>query len=334
MNDKTLIDELAPSNAPADSVSAPLGAFAADVRAGLTASPKRLPCKYLYDELGSALFDAITRLPEYGVCRAEEALLQAHAASIVELLVPGVAVAELGSGGGRKTATILGAVLSNQAEVRYDPIDISSAALEACRMRLSAVPGVRVGGIEALYLDGLRRLSASREPWPPLLVLFLGSNLGNFDPPEARAFLSSVRAWLRDGDALLIGADLRKPEGRLLAAYDDPVGVTAAFDLNLLGRINRELGGRFDLRAFRHEALWRPRQSRVEMHLRSLADQRVAVERCGIVAEFCAGETIWTESSYKYDVASLDALAHLSGFEVAGRWTHEEWGFAESLWRV
>ncbi len=308
--------------------------FAADVVRGLTAQPKRLPCQYLYDDLGSALFEAITLLPEYGVTRAEEALLRAQAPAIAERLVPGMMVAELGSGGGKKTASILDAILSFQADVSYLPIDISPGALTTCEQRIGRLPGVRVRSIEALYLDGLRRIASGRDEWPPLLVLFLGSNIGNFDRPEATGFLSSVRACLRPGDALLIGADLRKPVSRLLAAYDDPTGVTAAFNLNLLGRINRELGGTFDLRAFEHQARWCEAESRVEMHLVSRAEQTVTVAASDLTATFAAGETIWTESSYKYDEASLDALGRASGFIVGERWTDGVWGFAESLWRV
>jgi L-histidine Nalpha-methyltransferase len=312
----------------------PMESFAADVMRGLTASPKWLPCKYLYDDLGSALFEAITLLPEYGVTRAEESLLRERARSIAERLVPGVMVAELGSGGGKKTASVLDAILAFQAEVAYHPIDISAGALGTCELRLGAIPGVRVRSIEALYLDGLLELGASREPWPPLLVLFLGSNIGNFDVPEAETFLSSVRGCLRDGDSLLLGADLRKPVDRLLSAYDDPTGVTAAFNLNLLARINRELDAAFDLRNFAHQARWCDAESRVEMHLVSRIDQDVRIGALDMTVPFAAGETIWTESSYKYDLAALDKLARAAGFEVVGRWTHEAWGFAESLWRV
>jgi dimethylhistidine N-methyltransferase len=328
-----------PSGLPAPrhrpTVGAPaLDRFAIDVREGLTARPKRLACQYLYDDLGSALFEAITLLPEYGVTRAEERLLRSCASSIAEKLVPGVMVAELGSGGGKKTDAMLGAILSFQAEVAYLPIDISASALTTCAQRLGQLPGVRVRGIAELYLDGLRELQERSEEWPPLLVLFLGGNVGNFDTPAAVDFLSNVRSCLRPGDALLVGADLRKPVERLLAAYDDPTGVTAAFNLNLLGRVNRELGGTFDLRAFQHQARWCEAESRVEMHLVSTSAQSVTIGACDLTVSFDPGETIWTESSYKYDLASLDAVGRSAGFLVGDRWTDEEWGFAESLWRV
>jgi L-histidine N-alpha-methyltransferase len=307
------------------------GTFAEDVRAGLTARQKTLPCKYLYDALGSALFDAITLLPEYPVTRAEEAVLTAHAGNIARALVPGVMVAELGSGDGRKTRMLLQAILRYQADLAYYPIDISRAALERCRVTLETLPGVHVRVSEGLYLDGLARLEASRDPWPPLLVLFLGSNIGNFDSTEAAIFLGHVRASLRTGDALLVGADLRKPVERLIAAYDDPAGVTAAFNLNLLGRINRELGGHFDLRTFRHEARWCEAASRMEMHLVSLTDQVVSIDACGQDIEFRAGESIWTESSYKFDPQQLEALLWSADFTPIAAWTDKENSFAELL---
>jgi L-histidine Nalpha-methyltransferase len=308
--------------------------LALDVRQGLSAAPKRLPCRYLYDDLGSVLFEAITLLPEYGVTRAEDSLLRASAPAIAERLVPGVMVAELGSGGGKKSGELLRAILSFQTEVTYLPIDISAAALTTCARRMREMPGVQVRGIEALYLDGLGEIDRTRDAWPPLLVLFLGGNVGNFDRAEAVAFLKEVRRRLRPGDSLLIGADLRKPAARLLAAYDDPTGVTAAFNLNLLGRINRELGGDFDLRAFCHEARWCDAESRVEMHLVSTTAQRATVTACDLTVSFEAGETIWTESSYKYDEAALDALGRSAGFTPADRWIEGDWGFAESLWQV
>ncbi len=308
--------------------------FADEVAAGLSRPQKTLPCKYLYDEVGSALFEAITLLPEYGVTRAEERLLQQQATGIAEALVPGVVVAELGSGSGRKTKAVLDALLSYQSEITYHPIDISRAALETCGLRIGATPRVHVRGVEGQYLDGLRQLGVAREAWPPMLVLFLGSNIGNFDRAEAHRFLSDVRACLRPGDALLVGADLRKSVDQLQAAYDDPAGVTAAFNLNLLARVNRELGADFDVRAFRHEARWCETESRVEMHLRSLTNQVVDIRRAGCRAGFRAGETIWTESSYKFRVEDLDALAAGAGFSVVGRWTSEGWAFAESLWVI
>jgi L-histidine Nalpha-methyltransferase len=311
-----------------------LAAFADEVRTGLGRRQKTLPCKYLYDDLGSALFEAITHLPEYGVTRAEEGLLVAQATNIAEALAPGVMVAELGCGSGRKTTPVLEAILGYQREVVYYPIDISASALEACRFRIGATPGVRIHSLEGQYLDGLQRLDEGRDPWPPMLVLFLGSTLGNFDRAEALSFLARVRQRLRPGDALLIGADLRKPVAQLLAAYDDPLGVTAAFNLNLLSRIDRELGADFDPRRFRHEARWCERESRVEMHLRSVEDHVVSFASLDATVPFVAGESIWTESSYKFDAGQLDALGRAAGFEPLARWTSGGWAFAECLWAV
>ena len=322
---------------PLESVSAEdggLAEFAAEVSAGLSRCPKTLPCRYLYDDLGSALFEAITHLPQYGLTRAEESLLAVTADRIAEALVPGVLVAELGSGSGRKTALILDAILGLQREVTYCPIDISAGALETCRRRLGLMPGVEVRAVEGEFLDGLGRLNQDRRPWPPMLVLFLGSNIGNFDRGQALAFLGGVRRHLRPGDALLVGADLRKPVPQLLAAYDDPIGVTAAFNLNLLLRINRQLGGTFDPRLFRHEARWSAEHSRVEMHLRSVEDQVVTIGWPAASVRFRAGETIWTESSYKFAPHDLDDLARRAGFSPAARWQSDGWAFAESLWMV
>lgn len=325
-------DDRRRATAPSDDER--LASFAEDVLAGLSQHPKTLPCKYLYDDLGSALFEAITHLPEYGLTRAEESLLAANAERIATILVPGVLVTELGSGGGRKTAIVLEAILRFQRDVTYCPIDISPGALEACRRRLASEPGVEVRTIEAEFLDGLAELDRNRQPWPPMLVLFLGSNIGNFDRGQALAFLSRVRRHMRPGDSLLLGADLQKAAEQLIAAYDDPLGVTAAFNLNLLARINRELGGTFDARRFRHEARWSAEHSRVEMHLRSMEEQVVTIGRAAATVRFCAGETIWTESSYKFTPRDLDELAVASSFLPIMSWQSEGWAFAESLWIV
>lgn len=308
------------------------GEFAADVRAGLSRPQKELPAKYLYDEVGSALFDTITVLPEYGLTRAEERLLRAHAREIARWLPSRVAVVELGSGSGQKTRPVLEAIASLRETVPYCAIDVSPTALQACRAQLSGLRGVRVATLQCSYLDGLEELSASRDNGECLLVLFLGSSIGNFERAEGLRFLSSVREFLRPGDALLLGADLVKPAGQLLAAYDDPAGVTAAFNLNLLGRINRELGADFNLRNFRHAARWRGRESRIEMHLRSQVRQTVEIPGAESRVTFDVGETIWTESSHKYEADQLRNLAGDAGFMSVARWIDTEWLFAESLW--
>src|SRR5262245_50459274 len=210
---------------------------------------RELPSMYLYDELGTALFEAITLLPEYGLTRAELRLLSRHAGAIVEHLPPPVAVIELGSGSGRKTRWILEAV-ADREPVAYFPIDISAAALLKCHQELGNVGSISIVGLEKSYLEGLQEAAARRQPNQALLVLFLGSTIGNFDPPAAEKFLRDIRRHLSPGDALLLGTDVVKSVGDMLLAYDDPTGVTAAFNLNLLARINRELGGDFLLPNF------------------------------------------------------------------------------------
>jgi L-histidine N-alpha-methyltransferase len=306
--------------------------FAVDVRAGLSKSQKELPAKYLYDEVGSALFETITVLPEYGLTRAEERLLRAHAREIARWLPSNVAVVELGSGSGRKTKPVLEAIAALRDSVSYCAIDVSLAALDACCGQLSGLRGIEARGLQRPYLEGLAELCSQRTGDECLLVLFLGSSIGNFERDEAVRFLTGVRGLLRPGDALLLGADLVKPVAQLLAAYDDPAGVTAAFNLNLLARINRELNANFDLRQFRHAARWRGRDSRIEMHLRSQVRQIVDIAGAGCRVAFDVGETIWTESSHKFEAGQLRNLATEAGFISVARWIDAEWPFAESLW--
>jgi L-histidine Nalpha-methyltransferase len=296
--------------------------FACEVRAGLSKLQKELPSKYLYDDLGSALFDAITVLPEYGLTRADQRVLD-RCAREIPLEFP--TVAEFGSGSGRKTRAVLEALAPGE----YFPIDLSTHALERCRRELSGL--ARVEPIEASYINGLDRVPKNGAP---LLVLFLGSTIGNFDARCRSDFLRQVRSRLRAGDALLIGCDLVKPIETLLDAYDDPSGVTASFNLNLLGRINRELGGDFDLRAFSHQAIWNAAERRIEMHLRSREDQTVVVREAQFECSFRAGETIWTESSHKFEADEIDGIARESGFRQDAQWIDEDWPFAECLWRV
>ena len=304
--------------------------LASDVRAGLSKSQKELHSKYLYDELGSALFEAITHLPEYGLTRADERLLHVHAPEIAERVAwPAMAI-ELGSGTGRKTRPILSALGRAGQEVRYYPIDLSSDALERCKHELVDVATVHP--LSHSYLTGLSLAAASRRHEERVLVLFLGSTIGNFERPCAVEFLREVRRRLAPGDALLVGADLVKDTDVMLAAYDDPTGVTAAFNLNVLGRVNRELGGNFDVRQFAHEARWNERERRIEMHLRSRVEQVAVVPGADLTVHLRAGETIWTESSHKFGAAELFSLAERSGFAAIAQWTDAEWPFAESLW--
>lgn len=306
--------------------------FALDVSSGLNRTHQReLPSQYLYDALGSALFDAITYLPEYGLTRADQRLLHRLSPALAEWLPPGAAVAELGSGSGTKTRSVLAAMARTQP-VSYQPIDVSVTALARCAAELADVAEVRPLCLP--YLDGLRAAVRALHPQEALLVLFLGSSIGNFSAEGARSFLHQVRTILRPGDQLLLGADLVKDIPRMLLAYDDPTGVSAAFNRNVLGRINRELGGNFDLRAYAHEARYDRQHQRMEMHLRALRDQRVFIPGAETRFTIGEGESIWTESSHKYTLLDLTTLARHTGFEESRVWVDEEWPFAECLWSV
>lgn len=313
-----------------------LAEFAADVRRDLTRSPKQLQSKYLYDPLGSSLFEAICRLPWYRITRAESALLTRHAGDVVSALDgdDGGLIVELGCGSGEKIALLAEALQAQGRSARVHLIDISSQALEQTEQRLTGLHHFSVVGHQATYEVGLRTAAAARSGDEPMLVLLLGSNIGNFDAPAALGFLRRIRAALRPGDLLLLGADLVKPEEDLQLAYADPLGVTAAFNRNLLVRINRELGGHFDLGTFDHQAVWNPGEQRIEMHLVSRVAQSVAIDAAGLTVSFEAGERIWTESSYKYTPAQIQRLALETGFEVRDQWIDEEAGFAGTLMQV
>ncbi|HWB85724.1 MAG TPA: L-histidine N(alpha)-methyltransferase [Bryobacteraceae bacterium] len=313
--------------APVESTSE----FAFDVRQGLDrAGQKELPSKYLYDEVGSRLFEAICELPEYGLTRADERILQNHAADIVKSIPGPLIVAELGSGSGRKTRWILEAITRHR-RTSYYPIEISGAALAMCERELSDLDSVSIIGCEQEYLDGLRKVASQRRSKEQILVLFLGSTIGNFDYPANYNFLREVRQILTPGDALLLGTDLEKPTAQLMAAYDDPLGVTAAFNRNLLARINRELDGDFLLKNFRHVARFNSRTHSIEMHLQSVKQQVVSVAKIGLAVAFRRGETIWTESSHKYSPSEVVCMAGQTGFRAEAQWIDREWPFAESL---
>jgi dimethylhistidine N-methyltransferase len=305
--------------------------FADAVRDGLTkAGQKELPSKYLYDEVGSSLFETICVLPEYGLTRADARLLETHAKDIVERMPLPVSVAELGSGTGKKTRWVLEA-LSRRQRTFYYPIEISPSALAACEKELGQIDLVSVVGYEQTYLEGLRAVVRGRDSQEHLLVLFLGSTIGNFDREMGDEFLREVRSILRRGDALLLGTDLEKDIETQILAYDDPAGVTAAFDKNLLARINRELGADFDLTQFQHEARWNRDERRIEMHLRSMRAQSVTIPAALTRVDFAEGETIWTESSHKYRAADVLAMAKRTGYRCDGQWIDEEWPFAQNL---
>src|SRR5579871_1755143 len=305
--------------------------FAGDVFRGLTKSgQKELPSKYLYDAVGSRLFEAICDLPEYGLTRADERLLRSYAHEMIARLPGSLAVAELGSGSGKKTRWILEAV-SRHRPTSYYPIEISATALDMVRRELSDIDAVSIVGFEREYLDGLLEVAARRSRGQRILVLFLGSTIGNFDRPADVRFLRQVRRILQPGDALLLGTDLEKPIGQLMRAYDDPLGVTAAFNLNLLARINRELDADFVLEQFEHEARFNFETRSIEMHLRSTSDQTVTIPDAGVSVPIRDNETIWTESCHKYSIDEVITMAADAGFRCDGQWIDDEWPFSENL---
>lgn len=305
--------------------------FCSDVVMGLShAGQKELPSKYLYDSLGSILFDAICLLPEYGLSRAGMRLLQRHGREIIDRVSGSVAVAELGSGNGQKTRYLLEA-LARRQRVNYYPIDISGSALFRCQQELGQLDMVSLVGFESAYLDGLQKVAARRREGERLLVLFLGSTIGNFDRLAGEQFLRDVRSVLREGDSLLLATDLEKPISMLKLAYDDPPGVTAAFNKNILARINRELGGEFNLNEFEHVVRYDQRERRVEMHLRSKTWQTILIRKAGFRFQMREGETIWTESSHKYDRIEVKEMGSRAGFDCVEQWDDAEWPFAQSL---
>ena len=303
--------------------------FADDVRAGLTAPRKRLPCRYLYDAEGSALFEEICALPEYYLTRAEQEIFDAHAGEIIASCPADAALVELGSGSAKKTRTLIDAALGARGRLRYVPIDISRTMLEeSSRALLADYPAVEITAIAAEYRNGLRWLERMHDP---KLVLWLGSNVGNFSRTEAARFLRGVRATMSPSDRLLMGVDLRKSRAVLEAAYDDAAGVTARFSLNLLARINRELGGQFELDAFQHRSRWNERLGRIEIELQSRVAQTVRIEALALDVPFRAGERIYTESSYKYSTAEIEKLARAAGLVVERRWLDARKRFSVNL---
>jgi len=308
----------------------PLTGLAEDVRKGLSAQPKRFLPKYFYDELGSQLFEAICLLPEYYLTRAENDILQRYSDEIVAAISGQKTLVEMGSGSASKTRLIIEALLRRQSELLFMPVDISATALESSsRILLQSYPRLTIEAYAADYFAGLAELG--KRPRARTLALFLGSNISNFDPDEALRFLRAMRSVLQKGDALLLGADLKKDPAILDAAYNDALGVTSAFNLNVLARINRELGGTFDLRAFKHRAFYNQSEGRVEIYIESLADQRVRIEKLDLEIEFAAGELIHTENSYKYDKANIAHLAVATGFELSRTWLDSEERFSSNL---
>ncbi|HEY6802531.1 MAG TPA: L-histidine N(alpha)-methyltransferase [Pyrinomonadaceae bacterium] len=320
----------------------PKTGLAEDVRNGLTGPQKRFLPKYFYDELGSQLFEAICLLPEYYLTRAEDEILRQYADEIVASVEGKKTLLEMGSGSASKTRLIIEALLREQDELLFMPVDISASALDSSsRILLQSYPRLRIEAYAADYFAGLAELRKSRTTQPEqdgrfenrgrTLALFLGSNISNFDYEEAIRFLEAMRSVLDHGDGLLLGADLRKDRATLEAAYNDALGVTSAFNLNVLARINRELGGNFDLHKFRHHAFYNEEEGRIEIYIESLENQRVRIEQLDLEVEFAAGELIHTEFSHKYDEASIDRIASATGFVRTRTWRDSQGRFSSNL---
>jgi len=308
----------------------PLTGLAEDVRNGLTAQHKRFLPKYFYDELGSQLFEAICLLPEYYPTRAENEILERYADEIVASVGDQITLVEMGSGSASKTRLLIEALLRRQDSLLYMPVDISATALESgSRILLQSYPRLKIEAYAADYFAGLTELG--KRPRARTLALFLGSNISNFDEDDALHFLRALRSVLHKGDALLLGADLKKDPAILEAAYNDALGVTAAFNLNVLARINRELGGNFDLRAFKHHAFYNEAMGRVEIYIKSLCSQKVKIEKLDLEVEFGAGELIHTENSYKYGLSDISQLATMTGFACTRSWLDSEERFSSNL---
>jgi dimethylhistidine N-methyltransferase len=317
-------------------------AFARDVATGLRSTPKQLFPKYFYDELGSELFDAICLLPEYYLTRAENEIFARHADEIIEATAdnnrsnnttPTLALLEMGSGSATKTRRIIEALLRRQPTLLYLPVDISASALNASAdALLQSYPALQIEAYASDYNTALAHLTGERDAREErLLALFLGSNIGNFDRDGAGQFLRALRGVLRAGDALLVGADLKKDQATLEAAYDDALGVTAAFNLNQLVRLNREFDADFKLRAFRHVAEYNEAEGRVEIYIESKFAQVVSLPRLDMEITFAEGERVHTENSYKYDTNELDELAERTGFNCLRRWTDAAGRFSSNL---
>lgn len=298
--------------------------FCAVVAEGLSASRKWLPCRFFYDRRGSELFERICDLPEYYLTRTERAILDRYAGDIIAAAGREIAIVEFGSGSSLKTRLLLDAALRRQTELHYSPIDISGDFLRASALALlNDFPALQVTAIAAEYHDGI---AAVPDVGPPRLILFLGSSIGNFTHDEGHAFLQHVRESMRPHDRLLIGIDLLKDPKRIEAAYNDSEGVTAAFNMNLLSRINRELGADIQLDAFSHAAPFVEAESRIEMQLVCGRSHRATVDAVEMSFQFHKGETIHTENCHKYSLGAFSSLCHGAGLSVLHRWTDDaEW---------
>lgn len=310
----------------------PLETFGDAVREGLSQPRKTLPCRYFYDHEGSRLFESICDLPEYYLTRAEDAILADHADAMVGGWLRAPAMIELGSGSSTKTRRLLGASLEAYGDLHYVPIDVSSTILEASALALvDDFERLRITGYVGDYRGALGEIA--RRIRGPKLIVFLGSSLGNYEHDEAVALLRDVATAMQPGDRLLLGTDLAKDKATLEAAYDDAQGVSAAFNLNILARINRELGADFAPGAFRHEARYEPARGRVEMHLVSRERQIVRIPGAGIDVAFAEGESIHTENSHKYTLTQLADIASRAGLAEETSWTDAEARFRVQRWQ-
>lgn len=304
--------------------------FAQDVKRGLSSRPKRLPPKHFYDAEGSQLFEQICELPEYYLTRTERAILDQNAEEIAAAVDGEPVLVELGSGSSTKTRLLIEALLDRHGELHYVPVDLSETILEeSAHALVEDYPELRVTAHVAEYFAALRALA--EEEWHRKLILFLGSNIGNFEKTEARLFLQSVRETMSDSDRMLVGIDLIKDRQVLQAAYDDSQGVTARFNLNMLARINRELGGHFDLAHFAHRALFNETESRMEMYLESLRPQNVAIDDIDTVVEFEQGEKVHTENSHKFSVEQIRVLVRSADLAVERAWYDDQRWFSVNL---
>jgi len=313
--------------------------IAAAAQEGLTSQPRHLPAWLFYDAAGSQLFDQITALPEYYLTRTERAIFTEHGGAIVGQAAEGarLRIAELGAGSAEKTRVLLRAAVERQETVVYEPVDVSASALDsACRCIEREIPGVTVAPrvMDYTHGDGRRFHLGRAGDNERRLMLYIGSSIGNFEPHEALRLLRRVRAGLKTGDSFLLGVDLVKGENVLLDAYDDAAGVTAAFNRNILVRLNRELDANFNQHAFAHCALWNRGRSRIEMHLVSRFAQQVSIGALDLTLDFACGETIHTENSYKYSPGQAEALLEEAGFKPAATWSDEREWFAVCLARV
>ena len=311
----------------------PPDAFAQAVQAGLQSTPRTLPCRYFYDEAGSLLFEQICDLPEYYLTRTEDAILAQHADAMVAGWVADPVLVELGSGSSSKTRRLIEAALHAYGRLHYVPIDVSRSILaDSAQTLVDEYPDLRVTGYAANYRDALARITARFDR--PKLFVFLGSSLGNYETEAAVDLLKLIARGMDPADRLLLGTDLDKNEAKLRAAYNDAAGVTARFNLNLLGRINRDLGGNFDLDQFHHESRYNAERRRVEMHMVSRRDQTVTVLDAKMVVRFAQGESIHTENSHKYTPELLADLASQAGFVEETAWTDAEHQFRVQRWRT